>query len=340
MGQVWIKDETNTWQPGLPAMRTGTGWVNGKVVLQKTATTVWTARWSRDTVAPAAPASVSLTYSASTGKLTVTAKAPSSSDVKLLRIKVSSTAYPSNTNTDANYYVDGQPDGTKWSDVPVAPNQTITRTFPPSNTKVTAGKTYYVSVWAQDTSYNFSPIKQASFKVPTPATPPPAVKVRSAYIYPTDSGSWGEGYGWRPHDNYVLAGFSYNWRGLWFFSTRIKSALARAKQINTMKITITRGGDPRGAAFGFIRLRAHSLATQPSGDPLRYMSDISSSGVIARTSSRTITVPSNWYPGFLSGQYRGLGVAWSNAVSDENDDSVGFYGAGTQSGKIYLEWTE
>lgn len=342
MGQLWVKSPDGTWDPGLPAIRTATGWVNGRLVYEKTTATVWSLRWSRDTTPPGVPASVTLTHNATTGKISIVAKAPSTTDVRMLRIKVSTTAYSNTTAVDGSYWSTGMSDGSKWSDPLVSPNGTVTRSYPPTATKVTAGRTYYVSVWAQDTSYNWSPVRQAALKVPVPVVPKPGTITRSAYVLPVDSGTYGDQTHWRKDNNYVYQAGPEDWRGAYFYGTRISSILAKAKKVTKMTVYLGRLNSSHGVADAAdIKIARHLFATQPSGSPDSAFGDAYFAGTLNRGQYKTFTLPADWYEQFRVNWNKGVGLrSDQGGTSYTNDDYVILYGAGTQSGKLYIEWQE
>lgn len=344
MAQVWTKDQDGNWVPGLPLIKGSTGWVNGNIIYEKTGSSTWTVRWTRDTTPPAAPG-LSLSGGTTTNPLTVTVTAPSASDTRLVRVKVSTSAFPTSTSKSDSYYYSIQQSGEPWSDWTVTPSQVRTKLFYPQNMvplpSLVANTTYYFTAWAQDTSFNWSTATTASFKCPAPPAPAPVPVKKSAYITTTDSGSYSAQYNnWRTDSNYVYQAGSQDWRGLWFYSTKIKTQLAKATSIAKMQIYVQRVNTAHGVSGGAnVDLVAHKLASQPTGDPIGSMTGHSTVGTLTRGQGAWFNVPSGWWPSILSGTYKGLGLRFGTTSYTDNDYMYA-YGAGTSSGKIYIEWWE
>lgn len=337
---VWVKDGTGTWVPAQPNVKNVNGWLPATFIKQKTGSTTWSTIWARDTTPPG-HAAVALGYNSTTNhKMHVVYVAPSDADVANLLIKVSTSGYPTSTSTTDSSFVSASPPGMSrpWSVVPTAASAPGSMDYPVVGT-ATPGVTYYVTVWAQDTSFNYSAPVTASFKIPVaPVVTPPTTK--SAYFTTTDSGSYSDSSNsWRTDNNYVYQG-GQDWRGLWFYSTKVRSALAKASKITRMEVYITRANTAHGVTgHSNIWLIAHRLASQSGGDPIGYMTAPIQDGALLRGESGWANIPSTWWPSFVSGAYLGVGMRY-NDTSYTDVNYMYAYGAGTNSGKLYIEWTE
>lgn len=345
MPQIWTKDPDGVWVNGLPMVKASSGWLNGKLVYEKTGTSTWTLRWSRDTTPPALPG-MTLTGGTTTNPITVQITAPSAADTVRVRVKVSTTSFPTNVNstTDGQYYA-VQDAGEAWSDWKVTPSQVRTKLFfPPKLTpkqNLKAGTTYYFTAWAQDSSLNWSAARNVSFKCPTPTAPPPTLVKKTAYITTTDSASYSAQYdNWRTDSNYVYQAGAQDWRGLWFYSTKIKTILAKATSVEKMQVYVQRVNTDHGVGGAAnVRLVAHKYASQPTADPIGNMTGNNLVGTLSRGQGKWLDVPSGWWDEFKTGTYKGLGLRFGTTSYTDNDYMYA-YGAGTNSGKIYIEWWE
>jgi hypothetical protein len=337
MGECYAKTDTVTWAKGVPWVKTSTGgWSRAKQGYRKTAATVWTPFYTADLTPPAVPV---LTTSISGTRLKIDVKAPASTDVMRVRVKVGK-AVSANNATDANYI--GTPDGADatWSDWNIAPSQTRTKYYPTSGA-LTAGTTYFVTVWAEDTSHNYSTYVSDSIKYVSSGVAAP--EAHSATIDPVDSDSWMTASAvWNSqNDKYLRTGRADNRAGYLFYSTRVSSLLKGAASITSMKIQIQRypGYDYTGATK--FHLFAHSLANKPSGNPSASIVYTDSVWVsINRGQTLQVTVPTSWYANILSGKIVGLGVrSQTGGGSADTDAYAGtFYGAGTGTGRITVTY--
>lgn len=333
VGDLWTKQ--NITLAGVPAV----GWTklttpyiqgaagNVKVqkIYQKTGTSTWTIRYSRDTVPPGPPQSVTGAI-INTDVLQITAKAPSDADQQALIFRWSTTAYPTSPTGGG---------GSGW--VTAGPNVTVATTYPSQK----SGTVYYWAVFARDVSGNVSAPKLLKWTNPK-ITPPVTTVAKTGYFYTTDSGSWnGQSNYWRTDNNYVYQG-NYDWYGFWFYGTRISTTIgSTAKTLTKMQIAITRVNSVHGVSGqADVYLMAHTLTAQPTGSPEATDSAAVKVGTLGRGETKTFTVPSGWYAGFLAGTYKGLGlhVGVTSVTDVRYLYCVG--GAGGTSGRVYCEWTQ
>lgn len=345
MGLVWKKNAGGDWDPGSPMIKKTTGWVYGNTVYKKTGATTWSVIWTRKNTAPNKPVLALVSYAQNvTDKkwyLNMTVKAPADVDITRMVFKYSTAAYPKTANKDAQTNNTPMKDGGTFSEFAVEPGKTYTRSIPVANTK--AGTQYFVSAWAQDSGFNWSSAANYLYTIATKAvvTPvPPGPVTRSGTVTTTDSASWNDvsNY-WRTDNNYVYEG-GYYWHGFWFYSTKIDALTKKAKRITNMTVTITRANTAHGVTGqADIYLTAHTLATQPVSNPNTTDTPGIKVGTLGRGQTKTFTVPSAWWPLFLSGHYKGLGMF--NTQTSFTDVRYAYcYGAGTTSGRIGITWEE
>lgn len=313
----WTKDTTVLYAKGAG------GWKRGSLLYQKTASTTWTRRYERDTTPPAKPILSAMTTDSSY-VLTVTLKAPADADVARVYQAWSTSSYPT--------------DYTKGSYVSVISNQTTLKRY--AGQKV--GTVLYWTFWAMDSSGNVSQPLNYKYTVPRVYVPPTTVAKKGTF-FPTDSGSYNDQSNyWRTDNNYVYQG-GYDWHGMWFYGTRITGALARARSVTKMTISITRANTVHGVAgAASVYLTRHTLASQPGGFSSAYDGPHPGTfvGTLNRGQTLTFTVPSSWYPLFANKTYKGLGL-YFGPTSFTDARYLYALGAGSAaSGKVYIEWTE
>ncbi len=336
---IWQKDGSGVWAPVQPNVRASVGWLPASFVKQKTGVSTWTTIWQRDTVAPGTPV---LALAWVSGALRVTATAPADVDLTNLVVKISTSAYPVNPRANDSDYVQTLYSTTNkpWSQWDAVPSQVLVRSYPPPPLAAPkSGSTLYVTAWAEDSSFNFSGAATASLKVPV-VVPPPTVVNKSAYITTTNSGSYSDtGNYWRTDNNYVYQGGA-DWRGLWFYGTKIRTALANANKITKMQIEIGRANTAHGVSGGAnVRLVTHDLSSQPAGDPISRLTSSAFLGTLSRGQYKWFDVPSSAWPTFVSGAKLGFGLRY-NDTSYTDPNYMYAYGTGTNSGRVYIEWQE
>lgn len=340
MAALWTMNPDGVWVPAQIYPHDTNGWKSAKKVYEKTSTTVWSQRWSADQTPPAAP-TITYTTNAQAKTYQLTLKMPADADVSRMILKYSTTGFPkvpsSAPETGAYYSVRAQDDGTLWSTRVVTPSLSFTR----DGTGAIPGAIYYFSCWVQDTSGNWSAAGTASFKMPVYTAPATTTINKSLTLNCTDSGTWmfGQNY-WRSDNQYVQTGGSTR-QGLWFYGGKLSAALQNAKKITKFTIRIQRVNSVHGVTGeANVNLAAHTLNYQnisPEGKE--------TGGTVIGTLSRgevgTFDVPSGWWPNFISGAWKGLGLYYNG--SDQSYSSPQYihtYGAGTTSGQIHVEWQE
>ena len=325
IGKIFVKTTPTAWTLAKTAYaRTAPGPQTPVFrIYKKTGVSTWTVIYERDVTPPPPPQTLVGTMSGST--LTMSAKAPIASDMKQIVFRHGNTAYPTS--------ITGGDGGTT---VTAASGQTVSASY---GSQV-SGRILYWAAFAVDTSGNVSAPKLLKYVTPKIVTTTPVV-TKTGYFLPTDSGSWNDvsDY-WRTDNNYVYQG-GFFWHGMWFYSTRITSALAKAKSINSMKIQITRVNSVHGiSGEAQVYLTAHDLATQPSGNPNTHDTAGTLVGGLNRGETKSFTVPSKYYAGFLSHTYKGFGLFWGE-TSFTDPKYLYTVGAGSAvSGRVYISWTE
>lgn len=330
-GHILTKNQDGTWHSGFPLVRKSTGWVRGNLGYVKTAPTVWTLRYDGDYTPPAAP-----TMSVNAAGTSITVKSPVAADLSIIIVKRSTSAYPTNTAQDANFDKTMQPDNNWWSQYWA--KSAGSRTMP---LKYAAGTRIYFSAWSLDSHGNTSSVGHYTAVVPKPAAPPVPVKVtRSAYIDATSSGSWRDT-GWRTDNNYVYqAGSGGGHAGFWFYSNRISSALSKAISINKMQVYIQRVNSVHGVSGGAtVQFTSHRLQNRPAGSPAGLINVMGQPGTLTRGQGVWFNVPSNVFEAFRTGWHVGFGLQYG-ATSFTDPHYQMAYGAGTASGRVYVEWVE
>jgi len=339
MAALWTKNPDGVWVPAQIYPHDANGWKRALKIYEKTGAAAWTQRWGSDTTAPAAP-TITYTANATAKTYQLSIKMPNDADVQRMIIKYSNTGYPkvpsSAYEPGATYYTAVDTDGYKWSERPVTPGITVTR----NSSNNTGGQQIYFSCWVQDTSGNWSSPGTLSFKFPTVTIQAPTTMNKSITLNCTDSATWmaADNY-WRTDNNYVMAGGTSR-VGLWFFNGRITSALLNANKITKMTIRIQRVNSEHGTAGeANVRLAPHMLNTQ-GGSPEGKYSNGTLVGTLARGEVGTFNVPSAWWPNFVSGTYKGLGLNLGDSSSFTSPEYIHAYGAGTTSGQVHIEWQQ
>lgn len=328
-GFLWIKNPSGTWvKTAVPYARIATGYKKAGMIYQKTGSSTWTLRYSRDVVPPAPLASMTAAVIGGTATVQVTMKAPADNDVAKVVIKWSATGYQ-----NAPY-----PLGTQGYEVAVTPNQVVTAGYG----NQTTGRVLYFTAWAIDSNGNVSAAKLLKYTVPTIYVLPTTV-TKSAYFWPTDSGSWDDVHDvWVTGNDYVYQGGMNYAHGFWFYGSAIANALANAKSVTLMKITIARLNTAHGVdGPANVWLSAHSLKTKPTGNPNTFDSPGAKVGTLQRGEYNTFTVPSGYYSNFAAQKWVGCGLYYGQSAWTDPNYLIA-YGdnQGADNGRIYIEWTE
>jgi hypothetical protein len=322
-GDVWVKRPDGTWaKSGMPPYaKTSTGWHRITAIYAKTGSSTWTQRYSRDLTPPAPPVSMSFAMSGTT--LNVSVKAPATADVATIVLQWSFTGYHGSQYEQPR------------AGINVTPNQTVTFSYPSQK----SGESYYWTAWAVDSSGNTSTALTGRYTVPNLYVPPTLV-TKVAYLYPSSSATYvQDGSYWRSDSNFVYQG-GLNQYGQWFYDTRIIAALIKAKHVLDMRIQITRANTVHGVSGpAGVYLTAHTLANQPAGNPAGSNTPSLYVGTLNRGETKTFEVPSSYYAGFLSKQYKGFGL-YAGETSYVDPKYLYALGAGSPSGKLYVQWQE
>lgn len=272
-----------------------------------------------DTTAPSTPSSFAIaavSSGSSTGSYKLSWTNPSTSDTAGVKIIWRSDRYPTVT-------IPGSGTKTLTTDgtvITVSGAPSAAKTYTHSGLPV--NKTIYYRVVAYDGSGNHSTYVSASrYLLASPIT-----------ISPSSSGSYRLGYGgmWRNDGDEVYQGEwsgSDNHRGLYFYGDNIYSRLSTGSVVRTptkMTIYLKRLNTSHGNNAGVgINLRGHTLQSQPSGDPIGYMTNEASDGddivFLSRGEAATVTIPSSWYNNFVdataANRLEGLGI-YGTTTSD------------------------
>jgi hypothetical protein len=335
MGAIWTKTEDG-WKSTIPYGRSTAGWAKAIKGYRKTAATVWTDLFTTDFTPPAAPTITSITVTAdlkvNQGRLSITIKAPTTSDVVRVRVKVGKTVSTNNT-TDSNYVAAVDGTGQEWSEWDMVPNSTKTKTWPLSG-NLTNGATYYVTAWAVDRTRNYSKAVSSSIKYATPKAI--TVKDISATIVPTDSRSIQKSNNyWVTGDKFLRTGGPTNWHGLWFYSTRLPTTLKGALGIVSLNLQIQRY--PNGLV-GKTRfhLFSHKMENQSNVSVWSPNQVVNTEGTwheIEQNQTISVPIPATWYPYILNGTVKGFGIyATTSVANDQYSQTI--YGFGTYSGRL------
>lgn len=335
-----VKVTDTTFKAGLPYVKVDAGWVRAKTLWRKTSSTVWTSFYVVDNTPPASPVIVEGERDGTRLKITITA--PASSDVVSLRVKVA-TKQNTNLAIDSDYLA--TPDGVDdaWSEWKVTPGQTRTKYWPMEGTP-TNNTTYYVTAWAQDSSRNFSsPVfDQILYRLPSSTVSKP----KSGYAKTTDSSTFrrsGSSDQWYREKKYLYLGGPKQEVGVWFYGTNISTLLKNASAITAAKLTVQRrNADYDGTAKFFLlahNMTGYSNINLDNGHVVRTQPSVELHA--KQGQDITVTIPDTWYDEILSGTITGFGLYSQLSSANSSDPyNSSFYGAGSNSGRAYFEWTE
>lgn len=347
MGKIWVKTFTPEvsisstsapWVSAIPFIRQTSGWARGKIAYRKTTSTVWTPFYTVNSVLPGVP-TLTVAIKPDSSGIRITVKAPTSTDMKSVRVKVGKKV-SDNNSTDANYIAPAHGNDLHWSDWLIDPSETRYKDFPLSGS-LTNGTTYYVTAWSEDTSRNFSTAVTASIKYEGSGVDVGIGK--TVYLQSVGSNTFRRSSGIYINDNYLRTGNTYNQVGFWYYSDQIKAALTGAVKINQVKILVQRMAktanvDTHNATI--INLVAHSLAGSTPLSPMSYCleTDTAHNYTFAPGQARNLVVPEAWYPDILSGRIKGFGIV--THLSSPNTPFTGtYYGFPTTSGRLFLDWS-
>lgn len=336
----FIKD-TQDWNSGEAWVRTPTGWRRAQELWRKTGSSTWSMRKQLDTTPPGQPVGISLTVDSARRQVTVVARMPGDEDVTGATLKYSSSTYPPTEEGSGYTY----PDGDLVNRKPAGPMQHVTWTWTPDRYNTT----YYVSVWAVDEAGNSGDRRRWEFVIPSPQTPPPkpptppAPKPVKLTYNASTSGTWDRVNGFWNIDYYgnsvVQAGL-YNHIGGWFYAGRLRSGLSGKTRITRMTVRIQRASSSHGVSGpANVWLVPHRLDSrgQNRSPVLTNAASPVNVGTLRRGQTGTFTVPTAWWPHFLSGNYRGLGLSYGSATPWSSPHYVIAHGRGTTSGQVVVE---
>lgn len=338
-GSIWVKRFDGVWVlvPQIYA-RNAVGWKRIQNVLMKTTATSWTSRINTDSVPPASPA---ITITGGWVNPVIGITAPSDADQVAIVVKRSTVKYPVSYLQDNEFDKTIQPDYNYWSQFWLAPGKHANRSF-----SYPVGTKFYLSVWAYDANGNYSTPTNFSYTIPTPAVPAAPVRVhKGATLYPTESLTWRVvDNSWYTANNYVYQGGTHDARGFWFYGNQLFNIVSNATRITTMQLWIERVNDGAGVGgYASIRPAIHNWQNRPAGSPYSApgynFTPGTENGSLQHGQGEWITIPSSSYGGFLNKTLAGFGLAYG-ATSFTDNKYFTAYGAGTQSGKVWMEWDE
>jgi hypothetical protein len=347
VGNHWVKDTDGIWKPVLPWAKPGSGWTRVKIAYRKTSSTVWSVFQTVDLTPPLVPRIESVVVEGKLLHITVTA--PTSSDVSSIRVKVAKNKATANSDTTADYVGLADPPDDTWSDWHVTPGQTRDKYYPPADLgDLTSGATYYVTAWARDTGRNFSsPVTQSQkFTTSTGALP----SARSVYVTTTDSGTFNRTTdAWAAAaDKGVRTGDVMERVGMFFYGSKLQTTLAKSIELSQLTLQIQRLNhvDYRGASQ--FKLLAHNLATKTSADIdhdkglSHIVATDSTWHTLAQGATGNFVIPGAWYDKIRNGTIKGFGIYSQASSGNDTTDffSGSYYGFGTNSGRLFAEWTQ
>lgn len=313
-----------------------TGWRRALSVHQKTGVSTWTERISYDDAPPAAPTLTNV-MDATNRTVTTTIKLPNEPDVVGAVLKISDVAYPTNPESSVGKHVTIQADGQPYSDITAGPNATKTRVA----VKAGAGRRYYLRCWTKDANGNYSTTPASwSGVFPYPPAPAPTLVTKTAYVTTTASGSYNRASGyWRTDNNYVYQGAPYHWEGRWFYGGKLSALLAKAVEIKHVKIYIQRHNSQHGVSSrAHIHFGWHGQTSKPSGLPIE-LRDRHHIVSLFRNEGQWLTLAPTWYGRMKTGEMAGFGT-YAGITTVVAPEYAYCYGAGTDSGKLEVQWTE
>lgn len=327
------------WAEGRTWARSFTGWKPAVAVWRKSGAYTWSKEEDLDTTGPSSPPSfVGMTTNSANKTVTVTMRMPGDSDVAYGSLKYHANFHPpTEAGREYFYYSSGNP-----GRQPAGPYQNVTWTFSPGQ----YDRTYYISVWAVDSSGNPSDRNRKSFLIPSPAVAPAPTtpKISKITYNAVTSGSFDRSSMWwgtsTSYGKLVVQAGLYNYVGGWYYGGKLSKALSSKRKINKMTVKIQRSSSIHGVSAGAnVWLVPHKLETVGSGGTpvLSAAASPVKVGTLTRGQTKIFNVPSAWWPDFLSGKYRGLGLYYGSATQWTSADYMLAYGQGTTSGQVYVE---
>lgn len=324
------------WTTGKMWARSTTGWHKSRSLYRKTGVSTWTLEETMDTQSPGYPVLVGHTYDSAAKSTTVTVRMPLDADLAHGTLKYGS-AYPMTEGDES--YIRTIDDGlTGQNRKPATPGQNLSWTFSPNS----YDKDYFVSIWAVDNVGNASDRRRLVVNIPAPVVapaPPPSTVSKFTYNC-VDSVSWDRVNNWWAtgyYGNLMVQGGNNNFIGGWFYGGKIRNALSTKTKINKMTIKIQRASSSHGVSTAAnVWLVPHVKDSTGTGGLSRAVAPVNV-GTLLRGQTKTFNVPSAWWPHFLSGNYRGLGVDFGSATAWTSSNYMLAYGKGTTSGQVYIE---
>lgn len=335
MQKLNYKVHDDTWSPTTPYVRVPrSAVVNGQVVtdangrwvpakgLWRKTSTGWVSVETVDTVVGVAP-TVSASVNISTGMLDINAinKDTRSQSITIL---VSTSAYPTTATQTSNLVMN-------QTNAAVATGKSFVQSI-----KVTAGLTYYVSVWGVPANKLSSTRVTASVKATKSTPTPPTVFTNTVTLIPTDARTYRRATGyhdWLPTSDIWQSGNPAN-EGLWFYGTGLSQLMRYCSKINSTQITVQRHSGAYGVSGAAeVWLCYHKLASKPAGAPDYY--GMSYAGTLTRGQVKSFNIPTEWYPGMMNGTIKGFGLYYA-ATSATDPKYLRSYGRGTVSGQVKI----
>lgn len=268
-----------------------------------------------DTTAPGKPSAFSISArssGASTGSYTLKWTNPGASDLAGVKILWRTDRYPSVTIPSSGKKT------LKTDGKVIAISGSAGQSKSYVHTSLPVNKYIYYRLVAYDKSGNHSSyISGKRYLLKSPIV-----------ITANSSATWGTNYsaGWQipgGGDDLIQAqysGYSDNYRGLWFYGTKIYDNLNKGgvrRTPTSMKIYMYRKNSSHGTTAGVgINLYEHVHASKPGGSGAPNLNSSKSNiCYLKRGGSATVTIPSGWYGSYASGYNKGFAV-FSTSSSD------------------------
>ncbi|WEG14167.1 hypothetical protein PU629_07320 [Pullulanibacillus sp. KACC 23026] len=139
----------------------------------------------------------------------------------------------------------------------------------------------------------------------TPPAAPPTTKSWSA----TSADNWSDnGYDWMGEGFPRQGNYGYGTRtGYWFFGSGPHSTL-NGKSIKSMRVYVTRKSSGGSAGAETIRIKWHTYASKPSGNPSAMESSDYVDVSLKWGQSAWVTLPSSFCTAFANGKAYGIGI--------------------------------
>lgn len=217
-----------------------------------------------------------------------------------------------------------------------------------SDTKVDPG-TYYFSAWAMDLVGNWSLASNTKFVVPKDYTN--AAIGFSGRFDPNTSGTWKNGDTFTPGD--LTQSASTAQFGVWYHGHEFTNTIGKTgtPKIKSAKIYCYRDANDTGEANAQIYAFWHGDGAQGSTSPDR--KGTANIGTLAKGQSKWLDLPDAHLSALESGSVYGFGLYnrdptkaganpedYSLITGSLPDDQGNLTAANTQSGEVYVVWTE